>query len=72
MERKGWTSFVCGSHWRRASRREKATLNRLRRMQRKIVALTGEPDERIQHREWIVWCAIERRVANRPPVEPRR
>jgi len=72
MRRKGWSSFICGSHWRRATRREKAVIARLKRMQRRIVAMTGEPDARLLDRECRIWDAVERRVAERPPVEPGR
>ncbi|WP_334656701.1 hypothetical protein [Sphingomonas panaciterrae] len=72
MERRGWTAFVCGSHWRRATKREKALLARLKRQQRRIHALTGDYDEALGRREWLAWKAVERRVAKRPPAEPCR
>jgi len=72
MQRKGWTAFVCGSHWRRATLREKALIARLKRANRRIYAMTGEYDDALLRRESEAWAAIERRVANRPPVEPRR
>lgn len=71
MASRGWAGFVCGSHWRRATKRERSLIARIKRRQRKVVALTGEPDAALARREWVIWAAIERRVAERPPVEPR-
>jgi hypothetical protein len=72
MKQRGWTAFVCGSHWRRATKVEKALLARYKRQQRRIHAITGQYDQALGAREWRAWKAIERRVAERPPVEPRR